>query len=317
MSAPTKPRVLVAAPLMPELEAALTEQYDAHWLPWQADAKGFLAAQGATFTAMVTSKGGADAALMDALPKLKAIANFGVGYDMVDVAAATKRGIAVSNTPDVLNDCVADVAMGLLIDTARGLSASDRFVRRGEWEKAQFPLTTRVSGKKLGIAGLGRIGQTIAKRALGFDMEIRYHSRRPVAGVAFVHEPSLVTLAEWCDFLMIVVSGGAATRHLISADVLRALGPKSYLVNISRGSVVDEAALVDALVHGRIAGAGLDVYEDEPHVPAALMSLDNVVLLPHLASGTKETRQAMADCVLANLRSFFEHGRLVTPVPSP
>ena len=286
---------------------------------WRAkpDPAAYLASHGAGFQALVTtSKNGADGALMDALPNLKAIAHFGVGYDTVDVAAAAQRGIAVSNTPDVLNDCVADVTIGLLIDAARGLSASDRFVRRGDWLKGPFPLTTRVSGKRLGIAGLGRIGQAIAKRALGFDMDIRYHSRQPVAGVAFRHEPSLAALAQWCDFLVVMVSGGPATRHLVSAEVIRALGPQGYLVNVSRGSVVDEAALVDALVNGRIAGAGLDVFEDEPRVPQALLPLDNVVLLPHLASGTRETRQAMADLVVANLHSFFEQGRLLTPVPS-
>jgi hydroxypyruvate reductase len=313
----SRPRILQAGRLMPELEAALAAQFDCHPLWNEKDPQRFLAEQGAGFPALVTtSKNGADGALMDAMPNLKAITHFGVGYDTVDVAAAAKRGIAVSNTPDVLNDCVADVAMGLLIDAARGLSASDRFVRRGDWLKGQFPLTTRVSGKKLGIAGLGRIGQAIAKRAQGFDMDIRYHSRKPVAGVAFQHEPSLVGLAEWCDFLIVIVSGGPATRHLVSAEVIAALGPRGYLVNVSRGSVVDEAALVDALVNRRIAGAGLDVFEDEPRVPQALLTLDSVVLLPHLASGTRETRQAMADVVLANLHSFFEHGRLVTPVPA-
>ena len=313
----SRPRILQAGRLMPELESALAEQFDRVGLWNESDPKAFLATQGASFQALVTSKNGADGALMDALPNIKAIAHFGVGYDTVDVAAAAKRGIPVSNTPDVLNDCVADVAIGLLIDAARGLSASDRFVRRGDWLKGQFPLTTRVSGKKLGIVGLGRIGQAIAKRALGFDMEIRYHSRRPVAGVAFAHEPSLVNLAEWCDFLLVMVSGGPATRHLVSADVIRALGPRGYLINVSRGTVVDEAALVDALVNRRIAGAGLDVFEDEPRVPDALKALDNVVLLPHIASGTKETRQAMADLVLANLHSIFKQGRLVTPVPAP
>ena len=313
----SRPRILQAGRLMPELESALAEQFDRVGLWNESDPKAFLATQGASFQALVTSKNGADGALMDALPNIKAIAHFGVGYDTVDVAAAAKRGIPVSNTPDVLNDCVADVAIGLLIDAARGLSASDRFVRRGDWLKGQFPLTTRVSGKKLGIVGLGRIGQAIAKRALGFDMEIRYHSRRPVAGVAFAHEPSLVNLAEWCDFLLVMVSGGPATRHLVSADVIRALGPRGYLINVSRGTVVDEAALVDALVNHRIAGAGLDVFEDEPRVPDALKALDNVVLLPHIASGTKETRQAMADLVLANLHSIFKQGRLVTPVPAP
>lgn len=311
-------RVLQAGRLMPELEAALAEQFDCVALWNEADPKRFLAEHGASFRAMASSpKSVTDAALLDALPNLKAIAHFGVGYDTVDVAAAAQRGIAVSNTPDVLNDCVADVAIGLLIDVARGLSASDRFVRRGDWRKGPFPLTTRLSGKRLGIAGLGRIGQAIAKRAQGFDMEIRYHSRRPVEGAAYPHEPSLVELAQWCDFLVVIVSGGPATKHLVSAEVIAALGPQGFLVNVSRGSVVDEATLVDALVNRRIAGAGLDVFADEPNVPQALTALDNVVLLPHLASGTRETRKAMADRVLANLHSFFEHGRLVTPVPAP
>ena len=314
----SRPRILQAGRLMAELESALAEQFDCHPLWNETDPKAFLAARGSEFQALVTSsKNGADGALMDALPNIKAITHFGVGYDNVDAAAAAQRGIPMSNTPDVLNDCVADVAIGLLIDATRGLSASDRFVRRGDWQKGQFPLTTRVSGRKLGIAGLGRIGQAIARRAQGFDMDIRYHTRRPVAGVAFKHEPSLLALAEWCDFLVVIVSGGPATKHLVSADVIRALGPRGYLVNVSRGSVVDEAALVDALANRRIAGAGLDVFEDEPNVPDALKALDNVVLLPHIASGTKETRQAMADLVLANLHSIFKDGRLVTPVPAP
>jgi lactate dehydrogenase-like 2-hydroxyacid dehydrogenase len=317
MNAALPVRILQAGRLMPELESALETHFDSHALWKEPDPQRFLAAQADGFEALVTtSKNGADAALIDALPGLKVIAHFGVGYDSVDVGAAARRGIAVSNTPDVLNECVADLAIGLLIDTARGISASDRFVRRGHWLKAQFPLTTRVSGKRLGIAGLGRIGQAIAKRALGFGMDIRYHSRRPVP-VAFAYEPSLVALADWCDFLVIAVSGGASTKHLVSADVIHALGPQGYLVNVSRGSVVDEAALVHALVHHRIAGAGLDVFEDEPRVPQELMALDNVVLLPHLASGTRETRQAMADLVVANLVSFFDQGQLLTPVPDP
>lgn len=314
----TRPAVLQTGRLLPSLEQALAAEYDITLLPAAAEVPGFLAAHGARFEAAVTnSKIGADAALIEGLPKLKAIAHFGVGYDSVDVAAAARRGIPVSNTPDVLNDCVADIAIGLLIDAARGMSASERFVRRGDWLKGQFPLTTRVSGKKLGIVGLGRIGQTIAKRATGFDMAIRYHSRNPVQGAAYAYEPSLKALAQWCDFLMVVVSGGAATRHLVTAEILDALGPRGFIVNVSRGTVIDEVALVKALQDKRIAGAGLDVFDDEPKVPEALFKLDNVVLLPHVASGTHETRQAMADVVLANLRSYFKEGRLVTPVPAP
>ncbi|HSH89776.1 MAG TPA: 2-hydroxyacid dehydrogenase [Ramlibacter sp.] len=318
MNAPSsKRRVLLAGHVMPALEAELKATYDCEVLSDQADPAAYIAARGNDYDVLVTSKYGADAALIDSLPKLKAIVHFGVGYDNVDVRAAARRGVTVSNTPDVLNDCVADLAMGLLIDTVRGISASDRFVRRGEWTKQQFPLTTRLSGRRLGIAGLGRIGRTIAKRASGFDMDIRYFARNPVQGVPYGHEPSLAELAKWCDFLVVIVAGGAPTRHLVSADVIKALGPDGYLINVSRGSVVDEAALVDALANNRIAGAGLDVFQDEPKVPAALMDLDNVVLLPHIASGTRETRKAMADLVAANLKSFFENGRLVTPVPAP
>jgi lactate dehydrogenase-like 2-hydroxyacid dehydrogenase len=282
----------------------------------ETDPGAYLRAHGKEFHGVVTSaKFGADAALMAALPALEIIANFGVGYETIDVAAARQRGVAVSNTPDVLTDCVADIAWGLMLDVARGLSAADRFVRRGNWVRENFPLMTRVSGKRLGILGLGRIGGAIAKRGSGFDMQVRYHNRRPVANSPYRHEPSLVELARWCDFLVIASAGGPSTRRLVSAEVIAALGEKGFVVNISRGSVVDEPALIDALAHKRIAGAALDVFEDEPNVPAALMELDNVVLLPHVASATRETRQAMADLVLANLREFFRNGKLVTPVP--
>jgi len=257
---------------------------------------------------------GADRALIEALPSLKVIASFGVGTDTIDLDAARARGVAVSNTPEVLNDCVADLAFGLLLDVARRLSAADRFVRRGDWLEGGFPLATKVSGKKLGIVGLGRIGAAIAKRGGGFDMTVRYHNRRPVEGSPHGYEASLPALAAWADFLVVACSGGPATRHLVSAEVIDALGPQGFLVNIARGSVVDEAALVAALLAGRIAGAALDVFEHEPNVPPALFGLDNVVLLPHIASGTHETRQAMADCVLANLTSWFDDGRLLTPV---
>ena len=292
---------------MPELEAALAQRYDVAILSSQADPARFLAEQGPRFEALVTtSKNGADGALMDQLPNVKAIAHFGVGYDTVDAAAAAKRGIVVSNTPDVLNDCVADTAMGLLLDTARGLSASERFVRRGDWLKGNFPLMTKVSGKKLGIVGLGRIGRTIAKRALGFDMEIRYHSRTPVTDVPFKHEPSLLELARWCDFLMIIVAGGPATRHLVNREVIDALGPRGFLINISRGTVVDEAALVDALVNKRIAGAGLDVFEGEPKLHPGYLGLRNVVMTPHIGSASRATRLVMCNTAAANMTAVLE-----------
>jgi hydroxypyruvate reductase len=311
-----KPRLLQVGALLPALEKSLMAEFDTHPLWREANVDAYLKAHGSEFSGVVTTaKYGATADLIGALPKLKIIANFGVGYETIDVNAAKAHGVAVSNTPDVLTDCVADLAFGLLIDVARGLSAADRFVRRGEWNKGNFPLTTRVSGKRLGILGLGRIGGAIAKRASGFDMEVRYHNRHPRPDAPYAYEASFVELARWSDFLVIASAGGASTQRLVSTDVIAALGEKGYLINIARGSVVDEQALTAALAEKRIAGAALDVFENEPNVPVGLLALDNVVLLPHMASGTKETRQAMADLVLANLRSFFKDGKLVTPIP--
>ncbi|HET7527945.1 MAG TPA: 2-hydroxyacid dehydrogenase, partial [Burkholderiaceae bacterium] len=236
-----------------------------------------------------------------------------VGVDKIDLDAAAKRGIPVGNTPDVLNDCVADLAIGLMIDVARGIGASERYLRAGQWPtKGPYPLQRKMSGKKLGIVGLGRIGHAIARRALAFDMDIRYHNRRPVTDTSIAHEPSLVELARWCDFLVIIVPGGAATQHLVNDAVLDALGTKGYLINVARGSVVDEAALVRALKDKRIAGAALDVFEHEPQVPDELVALDNVVLVPHIGSATVETRAAMAQRVFDNLKSYFATGKLVS-----
>ena len=310
-------RLINVGRLPPALEARLAQAYDLSTLADQADPAAYLAAHGGEFEALVTSAAtGVDAALLAALPRLRVISNFGVGLDKVDVAAAHARGIAVGYTPDVRNDCVADIAFGLMLDAARGMSAADRFVRRGDWLQGPFPLARKVSGARLGLVGLGRIGRTIAQRSSGFEMAVRYHARRPVDGVAWAHEPSLIELARWADYLVVITAGGPATRHLVNAEVLDALGPDGFLINVARGSVIDEAALVQALADRRIAGAGLDVFADEPRVPAALMALDNVVLLPHIASATRETRQAMADRVFDNLQSFFAEGRLVSAAPS-
>ncbi len=314
----SRPCLLQNTALPPALDARLEAAFDVVRLPSPPAAAGLLAEQGARFEGLVTSAAvGADAALMAALPALKIISSFGVGLDRIDLAAAARRGIAVGYTPEVLDDCVADTAIGLLIDVARRLSAADRFVRAGRWPGARFPLTTKVSGKNLGIVGLGRIGRAIARRAEGFGMAIRYHNRRPRVDVGYGYEASLPELARWADFLVVAAAGGSDTRHLVDRDVLDALGPRGFLVNVARGSVVDEAALVDALLNRRIAGAGLDVFADEPKVPEALFGLDHVVLLPHLASGTEETRQAMADRVFDNLQRFFAEGRLVSAAPLP
>jgi lactate dehydrogenase-like 2-hydroxyacid dehydrogenase len=300
---------------MPRLQALLADEYDVHPLPREEDRAAFLAGHGSTFDGVVTSAPvGASAALIEALPSLRVIASFGVGFDAIDLDAARRRGVAVSTTPDVLTACVADLAIGALVAAARGIPAADRFVRRGDWLRERYPLATRVSGKRLGIVGLGRIGHAVARRAAGFDLEIRYHGRVAQAGVAHRFEPSVVELARWADFLVLTCAGGPETRHLVSAEVLDALGEKGFLVNVARGSVVDEAALVGALVGRRIAGAALDVFEDEPRVPDALLGLEHVVLLPHVGSATHETREAMVQLVLANLRRFFADGTLVTPL---
>ncbi|MFT4047958.1 MAG: 2-hydroxyacid dehydrogenase [Solimonas sp.] len=316
VASPGRPRILQVGRLMPSLEAALAENFNLRPLWREADADAYLAAHGAEFTGLVTSLWGpVDAALLARLPKLRVIAHFGVGYDALDVAAIRARGIPFSNTPDVLTDCTADLAWAALLDVARGVSAAERFVRRGAWASGgKFPLQTRVSGKRLGILGLGRIGRAIARRGAGFGMRVAYHSRHPQAGADYAWHATPAALAAHSDFFVIAAAGGPQTRGLVSREVIAALPPQAYLVNIARGSVVDEAALVEALVEKRIAGAALDVFEHEPHVPEALLALDNVVLLPHIGSATRETRQAMADLTLANLQAFFRDGQLLTPV---
>jgi hydroxypyruvate reductase len=312
-----RPVLLQALSLLPSLEKQLAENYTVHRLPAAGPERdAFLAARGAEFEGLVTSAaGGATGALIDALPRIKVISSFGVGLDQIDLQAASRRGIPVGYTPDVLNDCVADLAFGLVLATGRRIPEGDRFVRAGRWEQkpaTPFPLGRKVSGAKLGIVGLGRIGRTIAKRASGFEMDVRYHGRKPVEGVSWTFEPQLLELARWADFLVVITAGGAQTRHLIDAKVLDALGPKGFLVNVSRGTVVDEQALVEALRDKRIGGAGLDVFESEPQVPHELFTLDNVVMVPHIASATVQTREAMARRVLDNLAAFFA-GR---PLPS-
>ena len=314
------PNVLQVGPLKPSLADTLRISYRALELPSPPDERAaFLAEHAGSITAAVTSgRTGVDAALISALPQLGAIVHFGVGYDTTDIDAAAARGIAVSNTPDVLTDCVADTAVGLMIDTLRQFSAADRYLRAGRWPaEGNYPLTRQVSGSRVGIVGLGRIGGAIATRLAAFGCDISYHNRRPVAGSPFTYVASAVELAGAVDVLVVAAAGGDGTRHLVDADVIAALGPEGYLVNVARGSVVDEAALVQALATGRLAGAGLDVFVDEPNVPDALLELDNVVLLPHVASGTVQTRAAMEALTLQNLDSFLTTGELVTPVPMP
>jgi lactate dehydrogenase-like 2-hydroxyacid dehydrogenase len=311
-----KPRILQVSRFLPAIEAELAAQFDVHPLWKESNQQAFLAGYGGEFTGVVTgSLAGASAALIESLPSLQVISNYGVGHERIDLGAARKRGVAVSTTPDVLTDCVADFAFALLLDVARGVAAADRFVRRGEWRPGSaFGLTTRVARKRLGILGLGRIGQGIAARGAGFGMEVRYHARHRVDAAPWGYEPSLTALADWADFLVVACAGGPETRHLVSAEVLDALGPSGFIVNIARGSVIDEQALLAALADRRIAGAGLDVFENEPTVPAALLAMDNVVLAPHTASGTRETRMEMGRLMIENLRSWYRDGKLLTPI---
>lgn len=296
--------VLQACPLLPSLEENLRATYKIVDQPGDD-----------VVAAITSSRYGVTNDQIDAMPSLRAIVHFGVGYETTDVAYARSRGIVVSNTPDVLTDCVADLAVGGMIDVLRGLTAADRFVRRGDWGRAQFPLAVKVTGRRVGILGLGRIGRAIAHRLAAFDCAISYHSRHQVPDVPYPYADSPAALASEVDVLVVATSGGPATAGLVSAEVLDALGPDGYLVNIARGSVVDEPALVAALTSGGIAGAALDVFADEPNVPAALCDLDSVVLLPHIASATTQTREAMGDLAFRNLARFMTDGTLVTPVP--
>ena len=317
MTTTALPRILQIGRLpLPALETELAARYHVTCLADQADPAGYLALQGAEFSGVVTTASiGLKGEVIAALPHLQVISSFGVGFDALDIDAAKARGVQVGYTPGVLNDCVADMAFALMLDVSRGIAASDRFVRRGAWTQGRFALGSRVSGKRLGIVGMGRIGQAVAERSSGFRMEVGYHNRRRDPSITQQYFESLVELARWADYLVLTVAGGPATRHLVDRTVLEALGPEGFLINVARGSVVDEAALIEALTDRRIAGAGLDVFDDEPHVPEALIALDNVVLTPHTASATHETRRAMADLVLENLEAFYTKGAVSVPVP--
>ena len=310
-----KPSVLVVWPNRPKAMAELESAYRLVHLWQAAEPEALLDEVGPEIRAIVTTgERGASAQLIDRLPRLEIVACFGVGYDGIDVAACKPRGIRVTNTPDVLSRDVADMGLGLILMTLRRMAEADRFVRAGRWIEGAHPLGTCTAGKKLGILGMGRIGLELAKRAEVLGMEVAYHNRTERADVALPYKASLVELARWADVLVLCCPGGAATRNLVNAEVLEALGPAGWLVNIARGSVVDESALVAALEAGKIKGAGLDVFADEPRVPEALLAMDNVVLQPHNASATEETRDAMAGLVVANLRAHFGGQELPTPV---
>ncbi|WP_368413948.1 2-hydroxyacid dehydrogenase [Falsiroseomonas sp.] len=310
-----KPGLLVAGELPAWDLEALTDRFDVH-LYYAAEDKAAMLARGRDTIRAICTKGevGADAALMDALPKVEIIACYGVGYDLIDVPAAKARGIRVTNTPDVLTEEVADMAIGLLLAAARRISAGDAWVRDGSWaSKGSFPLTTRVWGKSIGIVGLGRIGGAIARRAAAFGMRIAYSAQQK-KDVPHDWYPTPAALAPNVDVLMVAAAGGPATRGLVDRAAIEALKPGAIFCNVSRGSVVDEAALLDALRAGQIGSAGLDVFLNEPNIDPAFLAFDNVVLQPHAASGTVETRKDMGRLMRENLEAQMDGRPLPTPV---
>ncbi|HEY1627265.1 MAG TPA: 2-hydroxyacid dehydrogenase [Streptosporangiaceae bacterium] len=307
--------VATFGPIPPALLARLAADYPRalRHLP-VTPARAELAAAERARVIVTTSKAGLPAAVMRDLPQLAAIINFGVGWDKIDLTAASARGLVISYTPDVVTDCVADIAVGLLIATLRSLPAADRFVRDGLWLAGRYPDTTKVSGQPVGIVGLGRIGRAIARRLDGFGCQISYNSRSPHPDAPYRYVPELTELARSCRALIITAAGGPETAGLISRPVLTALGD-GYLINVARGSLVDDDALIDLLAAGRLGGAGLDVYASEPEVAAKLLALPNVVLLPHIGTATRETQDAMADLTVRNLDLFLREGSVLTPVP--
>ena len=310
-----KPDLLLICQLFPATMAQLDAAYTVHRYYQATDKDAFIAGIADRITAAATAgHEGMTVALMEKFPKLKIISCFGVGVDGIDVPAARKLGIAVTNTPDVLTECVADNALALVLATMRRTVFNDKFVRAGNWLKGGAPLADKVSGNKIGIIGLGRIGKAIAKRAEAFGMKVAYHSRNKQSGVSYDYYDKPVQLARDVKILVVACPGGKETERIVSKEVIDALGKDSYLINVSRGSTVDEPAMVDALVNGRLAGAGLDVFVAEPKVPEALFKLDNVVLQPHVSSGTHWTRAAMGQLVVDNLAAYFAGKPLLTQV---
>jgi hydroxypyruvate reductase len=307
--------VLSVTKLSPLLEPQLRAVFNLHDRLHETDPAAFAKIAPSIRAIAASGESKVPASLIEQLPKLEIISVFGVGYDGVDVAAAKARGVMVTHTPNVLNDDVADLAMGLMLAAARQLPAADRYVKDGKWPTGPMPLARKVSGARMGIVGIGRIGQAIAQRALAFNMSVAYTARSAKADLPFKYVATPEALAAESDYLVVITPGGAGTRKLINADVLKALGTKGILVNVARGSVVDEAALIEALQNGVIGGAGLDVFENEPNVPEALRAFPHVVLAPHIGSATTQTRQAMADLAFNNMKSHFDGHAVHTPVP--
>ncbi|MEZ5787981.1 MAG: 2-hydroxyacid dehydrogenase [Xanthobacteraceae bacterium] len=310
--------VLFVGPAKPVILDGLADAFTVHRLVEAPEPESFLAAiadkiRGIAISYMVP---GVNGEFMARLPRLEIVSTFGVGYDHVDAAWAGRHGIIVTNTPEVLTDEVADTALGLLLCTLRELPQAERYLRAGRWPEAPYPLTkTTLRNRTIGMVGMGRIGKAIARRLDGFGAPVVYHTRRHQPDLPYRYFPDLITMAQAVDTLMVIVPGGPETRHLINAKVLEALGPEGILINIARGSVVDEAALIKALQDRTIYSAGLDVFANEPAVPPELLAMDHVVLLPHVASGSVYTRARMDQLVVDNLLSWFDGKGPLTPVP--
>jgi hydroxypyruvate reductase len=312
------PILLIITPFADEPLRPAAQHYEiVRWKELQ-DPAAFLRDRGADVRVVITSgAAGLPQGMAQHLPRLALVACNGVGYDAIDLAWAKQAGVVVTNTPGVLSADVADMAMALLLGVFRQLPAADRFVRQGNWSRGPMPLGRRLSGARVGIVGLGQIGRVIARRCAAFDMPVGYYGRREQADMPYTYFANLNDMAQWAEALVVATPGGADTRHLVDARVLESLGPDGILINIARGSVVDEDALIQALETGRLAGAGLDVFQNEPHVPDRLAALEQVVLTPHIASATVQTRRAMAELVVANVLAHAANGPLPSHVPYP
>ncbi len=310
--------LLIYGPVRPILENGFSDQFVLHMAESRADLERLTPETIAKIRGMAVTYHmvPADAKALSQFQKLEIIASFGVGYDHVDSAYAREHNIVVTNTPDVLTEEVADVAMGLLISTVREFVKADRYLRSGLWQTQNYPLSVgSLRDRKVGIVGMGRIGQAIGRRLEASLVPVSYHSRNPSSAVSYTHYPDLMEMAKAVDTLIVIVPGGASTAKMINADVLKALGPRGVLINVARGSVVDEPALVAALKSGTILAAGLDVFANEPNVPDELTAMQNVVLLPHIGSASVVTRNAMDQLVVDNLKNWFAGKAPLTPVP--
>jgi lactate dehydrogenase-like 2-hydroxyacid dehydrogenase len=305
-------QILQTHKLLQSCEEALAARFTVHKLHEAADKDALIARIATDIRAIAGGNVGPE--LMDKLPKLEIIANFGVGYDSIDTAAAKARNIRVTNTPNVLNDAMAELTLGLMIALARRIPQTDQFVRQGKWPAGNFPLLSELNGKTVGILGLGRIGKEIAIRCQAMKMRVVYHGRRRQADEPYIYYSDLADMARDSDWLVIIAPGGKSTEGIVSRQVLEALGPEGYLVNMARGSLVDEPALLDMLENNKLAGAALDVFAKEPHVPEGFFALDNVVLSPHQGSATHQTRNKMGALVVDNLEAHFAGEPLLSAV---